>query len=270
MNLDLSTDRSLIRAAARSTRYLHVSFTAPVAPSRAGRRPLTVAFVLDQSGSMAGEKLGVARKAVNTALCMLKPDDLFSVVVYDDRVDVLVAATHATPEARRLAADRLAGIDARGTTDLCTGWLRGCDEVAEGVSPDRIARCLLLSDGLANTRTTDPGVLADRAAQLRNGFVVTSTLGVGAHFDERLMASMARAGGGNYYYIAQAGQIEDTLASELSEMLEGDAAPSRVPCHQHRNGHFCIPEVAACRSFRSVRRRVTIRRRAAAVSSARG
>jgi Ca-activated chloride channel family protein len=183
MTLDLSTDRSLVRATARSTRYLHVSFAAPAVSSRADRRPLTVAFVLDRSGSMAGEKIRLARQAVDTAIRMLKPEDLFSVVVYDDRIDVLVSGTHATPEARRLAADRLAGIDARGSTDLCSGWLRGCEQVAEGVSSDRVARCLLLSDGLANVGTTDRDVLADRAAKLRNGYVVTSTLGVGAHFD---------------------------------------------------------------------------------------
>ena len=220
MNLDLRTDRSLVRAAARSTRYLHVSFTAPVVPSRAGRRPLTVAFVLDRSGSMTGEKIALVRNAVKTAIGMLRPEDMFSVVVYDDRVDVLVSATHATLESRRLAVDRMAAIDARGSTDLCTGWLRGCEQVAESVSPDRIARCLLLSDGLANVGTTDRDVLADRAAQLRRSYVVTSTFGVGADFDERLMASLARAGGGNYYYIEHARQTEDFLASELGEALE--------------------------------------------------
>ena len=220
MTLDLSTDRSLVRAAARSIRYLRVSFAAPVAPSRADRRPLTVAFVLDRSGSMGGEKIRLARQAVDTAVLMLKPEDLFSVVVYDDRVDVLVSSTHATSEARRLAADRLAAIDARGSTDLCSGWLRGCEQVAEGLSADRIARCLLISDGLANVGTTNPEELAGRAAKLRTGYVVTSTLGVGAHLDERLMASMARAGGGNYYYIEQARQIEDMLTSELGEALE--------------------------------------------------
>ena len=67
---------------------------------------------------------------------------------------------------------------------------------------------------------TDPHVLAERAARLRDTYVVTSTFGVGAHFDERLMASLARAGGGNYYYIEDAGQIESMLTSELGEALE--------------------------------------------------
>jgi hypothetical protein len=63
-------------------------------------------------------------------------------------------------------------------------------------------------------------VLAARAAQLRAGYVVTSTFGVGADFDERLMASMARAGGGHFYFIERPQQIQDLLTSELGETLE--------------------------------------------------
>ena len=171
MKLDLRTDRSLIRAAARSIRYLHVSFTAPTAPSRGDRRPLTVAFVLDRSGSMTGDKIRIARQAIDTAIRLLKPEDRFSLVVYDDRVDVLVAATHATADARRRASELLASIEARGSTDLCTGWLLACEQVAERVSSEHIGRCLLLSDGLANVGVTDPNVLAERAARLRDTYV---------------------------------------------------------------------------------------------------
>lgn len=220
MTLELRTDRSLVRAAATSTRYLHVSFTAPQASSSATRKPLSVAFVLDRSGSMEGQKIELARKAVESAVHMLRREDRFAVVVYDDQVDVLVEATHATPEARRMAAERLSIVHARGSTNLCTGWLHGCEQIADGVSPDMIARCLLLSDGLANVGTTDPDVLAERAAQLRAGYVVTSTFGVGADFDERLMASMARAGAGHFYFIEHPGQIQDMLTSELGEALE--------------------------------------------------
>jgi Ca-activated chloride channel family protein len=220
MTLNLQTDRLLVRAAARSTRYLHVSFRAPAAPARADRRPLTVAFVLDRSGSMAGDKIRLAKQAIDTAVRMLKPDDLFSIVVYDDRIDVLAPAARATPDARRAAADRLGGVDARGSTNLSTGWLRGCEQVAERASRDTIGRCLLLSDGLANQGITSREELADRAGQLRTAYVVTSTFGVGRDFDEPLMEAMAHAGGGNFYFIERAEQIEDLLTSELGEALE--------------------------------------------------
>src|SRR5688572_5302710 len=220
MILTLATDRHLIRTSARSTRYLHVSFRAPAASPRESRLPITVAFVLDRSGSMAGEKLLLAKRALDAALRMLHPQDRFAVVVYDDEVDVVVQTRRADADARLDAIERLARVQSGGATDLSTGWLRGCQQIAEHASSEAAVRCLLLSDGHANRGITDRDELADRAAQLRAAHVVTSTFGIGEGFDERLMTQMAHAGGGNAYFIEQAAQIADLLTSELGEALE--------------------------------------------------
>ena len=220
MPLSLNTDRRLIRAAGGSTRYLHVSFRAPSAPARADRRPLSVAFVLDRSGSMSGQKLTLAKRAIDAALNMLRPEDRFSVVTYDDVIDVVVPAMPATEEGRETAKQRLAQIGARGATDLCTGWLTGCEQIADVASDKTIARTLLLSDGRANRGIANHQELATRAADLRRAYVVTSTFGVGSDFDETLMAGMADAGGGNFYFIENPVQIQDMLTSELGEALE--------------------------------------------------
>src|SRR5687767_4776048 len=104
MTLSITTDRHLIRAAARSNRYVLMKFTAPTATRSEVRKSVNVAFVLDRSGSMSDEsKFHLARHAVQEALRMLRPDDRFSIVVYDDRVDVIARSTHATPGAIREA-----------------------------------------------------------------------------------------------------------------------------------------------------------------------
>ncbi len=48
----------------------------------------------------------------------------------------------------------------------------------------------------------------------------TSTFGVGNDFDERLLQELADAGGGHFYYIADAPQIRDAITSEVGETLE--------------------------------------------------
>jgi Ca-activated chloride channel family protein len=50
--------------------------------------------------------------------------------------------------------------------------------------------------------------------------VPTSTFGVGADFDERLLREIAQEGGGNFYFIESPVQIADLLTSELGEALE--------------------------------------------------
>jgi Ca-activated chloride channel family protein len=216
----LSTDRRLIRAGARSTRYLVASLIAPTAPRRAHRLPINVALVLDRSGSMEGSKLVLARDAVRRSLEALDDDDRFSIVVYDNIVDVLSPSMPATSQAKSRALQALELVYARGTTDLGAGWLRGCEQVAHFADGERVSRCLLLTDGLANVGITDGEELARHAEELRRRGVQTSTFGVGADFDERKLRDMARAGSGNFYFIETAAQIPDLVTSELGETLD--------------------------------------------------
>jgi Ca-activated chloride channel family protein len=216
--VNIQTDRALIPAGAVCERYLTITVTAPTRERRTDRAAAHVSLVLDRSGSMGGRKFEMARQAVEHAIRLLDARDRLAVVCYDEEIDTLLASTPATPEAKAIALTRLRGIDARGSTDLCGGWLRGTEEVRGADAPVR--RVLLLSDGLANHGETNPDALARRAADLRAQGVTTSTFGLGADFDERLMSRLATEGGGHFYFIEQAAQIPDFFASELGETLD--------------------------------------------------
>ena len=221
MSFAIRTDRSFVRAAARSTRYVLVRLTAPGAPARERRLPVNVALVLDRSGSMEeGRKFKLARAAAERALRLLRPEDRFALAVYDTSIDVLAPSTRATTGAIQSALRALESVGPRGGTNLGAGWLRGCEQVAEFLRDEEIGRCLLLTDGLANEGITDRAALAAHAGQLRERGVATSTFGVGVDFDERLLRDMAHEGGGNFYFIEGAAQIPSMLSGELGEALE--------------------------------------------------
>jgi Ca-activated chloride channel family protein len=218
--LNVRTDRSLIRAAGRSTRYVLLSFDAPESANAAARPPIDISFVVDRSGSMGGSKIDLARKAIVQALRLLRPSDRFSIVIYDDEIDVLVPSTTASAEALLNAAAQVEHVQARGMTNLSSGWLSGCEELARHTQQGRIGRCLLLSDGLANRGITDRTELARHAEELRARGITTSTIGLGADFDERLLEGMSRAGGGHFYFVEAPVQIADCLTGEVGETLE--------------------------------------------------
>ena len=88
------------------------------------------------------------------------------------------------------------------------------------LASEGVNRCLLLTDGLANVGITAPDELARHARELRARGVSTTTFGVGNDFDERLLQDLADAGGGHFYYIADAPQIRDAITSEVGETLE--------------------------------------------------
>jgi len=200
---------------------------------RARRRsPVDVAFVLDRSGSMVGDKLELAKRAVDVAAGHLGDDDRAALVAYDSRVDLIHPLQPAT--GRRKAALRLAlhGIDPGGSTDLGGGWLAGCRELADAPPADgggsRLRRALLLTDGLANGGITDPQELVGHALALRQRGIGTTTLGVGLDFDEALLAGLAEAGGGNFQFIETPDALPAFFGRELRELLTVAAAALTV------------------------------------------
>ncbi|MBA2381598.1 MAG: VWA domain-containing protein [Chloroflexi bacterium] len=216
----VTADRHLIRSTARSQRFVLVQVTARAAAHQRERLPVNLAFVLDRSGSMSGEKIDLAKQTIVSALDHLDEGDRFSVIAYDDIVDVVVEGTAASAEARRLAVSRIGSIDARGSTNLSGGWLRGAEQVAGHLAADGVNRCLVMTDGLANMGITDATELARHASELRARGVSTTTFGIGADFDEVLLQSMADAGGGHFYFVRDAATIRDHITSEVGETLE--------------------------------------------------
>jgi Mg-chelatase subunit ChlD len=225
-------DRRLVRAIHHSTRYALIEVTAPPAADVPVRPKVNVAFVLDRSGSMAGQKIDLAKDAVREGIERLAGGDRFAVVVYDDRIDVVSPGRIADPDARRDCMRALRSIDARGTTNLGEGWLRGAEQVAAALDSEAVNRVLLLTDGLANMGITDAVELTRHAAELRARGVSTSTFGVGEDFNERLLGAMADAGGGVYRFIGRAEQIPELIRSEVGELLEvtAKAVTLRIGC----------------------------------------
>ena len=66
-------------------------------PSRSRRAPIDIAFVIDRSGSMSGERLDLAKAAVSEALNHLGPEDRVTVVTFDHEIDVVQRIAAVTP-----------------------------------------------------------------------------------------------------------------------------------------------------------------------------
>ena len=218
--LTVQQDRRLIRNRWHSHRFVVAHVTAPEAETDTERQPVNLAFVIDRSGSMAGNPIRLAMQAVEEAIGRLKATDRFSVVAFDDQVESIVTGVHATPAAKAKALTAIRRVDARGTTDLGAGWLRGCELVATELLELGVNRTLLLTDGQANRGMTTLEELEHHAAELRKRGVSTSTFGVGDNFIEPLLAAMAQAGGGQFYDIGRPEQIRDHIESEVGETLE--------------------------------------------------
>ena len=178
---------------------------------------------------MSGPKIATAREAVEDAIDRLRPrtGSRSSSTTTRSTSSPRAARNARRPPARRRRArpDRRPRFHEprRRLAARLRAGRRGTS------SSSGVNRTLLLTDGLANIGITDPAELERHASELRQRGVATSTFGVGADFDERLLQAMADAGGGHFYFIESAAQIRDHMTSEVGESLDVVARGVELP-----------------------------------------
>lgn len=205
--------------------YLRLAVNTP-RYHRESRKPINLSVVLDRSGSMSEEsKIEHAKAALRALVDQLRPDDIFSLVIYDDVVEVLRPAA-------RVGGDR-AGIRSlvdeiapRGWTNLGGGMLEGFHQVQKNTGREYINRVILLSDGLANQGITDPERLTGIARKQRDRAISLSTIGVGLDYNENLMVGLSENGGGNYYFLESSRNLASVLRKEFDRL--GDVVAQNV------------------------------------------
>jgi Ca-activated chloride channel family protein len=218
--LQAHPDRAVVHHHHGGIRHIRLRIQAPALEGARLRSPMNLAFVLDRSGSMGGDRIALARGATLEALDRLTDTDRFAVVSYSGSVTVDVPSSPASLALRGQARARVGQIQADGSTDLAAGWLTGCREVAQSLEPGQVARCLLFTDGQANQGETRPDVLAAHAAALRARGVATSTFGIGLGFDEVLLQRIADQGGGNARFIESSADFRRLVDAELRDTLD--------------------------------------------------
>ena len=191
------------------------------------RVPLNLGVVLDRSGSMSGSKIEKAKKAVEFIVGNLTKTDIFSLVIYDDRIDTLIQANQLSEKATALS--KIRNITARSMTDLHGGMIEGVKQISVNKNAEYRNVEFLLSDGLANVGITAKEKIALSAKNAHeNEGVVISTFGIGDDFDEDMLVGIADASSGEFYYIKTADDIPKFIEKEFQGLLETIASSIKV------------------------------------------
>jgi Ca-activated chloride channel homolog len=175
--------------------------------------PLNLCLVIDRSSSMRGDRLTQVKEAAGKIIDQLGADDYFSLVVFNDRADVVVPAQRVTNKADLKRA--VGGVEAAGGTEMANGMAMALQEIQRPLLSRGISRLLLLTDG-RTYGDESRCVEITRRAQGRG--IGLTALGVGNEWNEDLLETMTARENSRAQYIASAQEIATVFADELKRM----------------------------------------------------
>ncbi len=202
----------------RSAVFVQIGFDSGVDAESFKRLPLNLSVVIDRSGSMAGDKMTSTKTALTRLVDQLTEADRLSLVLFDDRVDVLLPSTHVTdkPNIRRL----ISSIEERGSTNLSAGLSRGFELVDQFAGEAGVSdRVVVLTDAIANTGSADVQsfiALANDAAKRGIGLTV---FGVGMDLNQQLVVAISKLRGGNYAFLADRERIASVFDDDFEYLV---------------------------------------------------
>ena len=209
-----------------------LELTAPQDPGLPGlsvggtRTPLNLCLVIDRSGSMEGPPLEYAKQACGFVVDLMGPDDILSIVVFDETVEVLMPPQRVTN--RQAVKDGISQLTPGYTTNLYDGIQLAAHQLAMHGESGRATRMVVLSDGDPTAGIKDFASLVQHAGEVKARGVTCTFLGFGPDYNEELLAAMAKKAGGNYYYIPQPQLIPEIFRTELQKLMTVSAMHLRL------------------------------------------
>lgn len=187
--------------------------------------PRRTVILLDRSGSMQGEPIAQARKAIEACLGALAEEDSFDLMAFDDRVEAMDSAlVPATREQRERARAFLRDVDARGGTELA----EGVREAARALGGE--GDIVILTDG--QVFGTEKILALARATGVR-----LFCLGIGSASQDRFLSLLARETGAISRFLTARERVDlaavDLFASMGRPVASGLKASGAQPEPPH-------------------------------------
>lgn len=178
------------------------------AVEQAADRPKDLVLVLDRSGSMGGWKMVAARRAAARIVDTLTSADRFTLLAFDHLVEtppgLPEGLVDATDRNRFLAVEHLAGLDARGGTEMLTPLRRAAALLGATEGRDRVL--MLVTDGQIGNEDQILRELSSRLVGVR-----VHTVGIDRLVNEAFLQRLAGLTGGRCELVESEDRLDEAM-----------------------------------------------------------
>ena len=175
--------------------------------------PALFIFLLDQSGSMSGNRIEIASKALELFIQSLPAGSYYQIIgfgsdykVYDDNPKEynMTNIKNSLDMIKKLGAD-LGGTNIAGPLK----YIYDSDKIYEKINLPR--SIILLTDGEAWDKEKGLNLIEQNSTKF-----ILNTIGIGNDFDEDLIKNAAVLGKGNYNFCKDIYNLNNVIASEIN------------------------------------------------------
>ncbi len=175
--------------------------------------PLNLCLVLDRSTSMQGVKMDMVKAAAIQLIRGLRPQDVFSVVAFSDRAEVILPASLHMDRTKQ--EGRIQMIKPFGATEILQGLEAGMKEISYSLDPSRVSHIILLTDGHTYGDEQACLELAEQAARRNIGI---SGMGIGEEWNDIFLDALAGRTGNASAYISNPKDIQRLLVEKFQAL----------------------------------------------------
>ncbi|AKT43522.1 vWA domain-containing protein [Chondromyces crocatus] len=194
------------------------------------RRPMTLTFVLDTSGSMGGSPMERQKAAVEAIAAGLTEGDVVNMVTWNTTNAVVLSGHMVNGPSDPGLQNAVNALSASGGTDLESGLAFGYQLALQHYGPDRLNRVILISDGRANVGITSTELIASHAEDADQEGIYLVGIGAGPAdgYHDGLMDAVTDKGRGAYVYLDSTQEAWDVLRDRFDEVMEVAARSVQV------------------------------------------
>jgi Ca-activated chloride channel homolog len=186
------------------------------------RRPMTMTFVLDTSGSMSGPGIEREREAVKAIAQSLAEGDIVNMVTWNTENNVVLEGHVVSGPNDPKVVGIAVSLQASGGTDLHSGLVKGYELADKYYGTTRLNRVILISDGGANVGVTSADLigLKSQDADKEGIYLVGVGTGPAIGYFDKLMDIVTDKGRGAYVYLDKPNEANEMFVNRFDEVME--------------------------------------------------